>query len=85
MLPPKKRWLAFGLKFKICIVEIFSMYCRNFLKISNFEKALKRAKILKKQQKKSSNFFLCMHFYAGKKNALIKFACFMPNVLNSKS
>ena len=38
-----------------------------FWKYQILKKALQRAKTLKKQQKKTSNFFLLMRFYAGGK------------------
>ena len=59
-----------------------------FWKFQILKKALKRAKTLKnlkKQQKKTSIFFLFGHFHTGKKISLIKKACFMLNFLNLNS
>ena len=56
--------------------------------ISKFQilkKALKGAKTLKNQRKKTSNFFCVCAFIREEKIPMIKSACFMLNFLNLKS
>ena len=54
-----------------------------FWKFQIFKKIAKTSKNLKKTtKKKTSNFFVCSHFYTERKNFIIKKACFMLNFLN---
>ena len=63
--------------------KLLILLSKNIFKISNFEKALKRAKTLKTQRKKTS-FFLGA-FTWERIMSLIKIACFVLNFLNLKS